>query len=151
MKRIIAVLIFSVIIGCKPQVTEEAKRDIQSYSIDQFYQNENVYAGGFSPDETKIIATSNRTGIYNVFALPIDGSDPVKLTNSTTESIFAISYFPQDDRILYSSDSGGNEINHIYVRNEDGRSTDLTPWSGVKSEFGGWARDEKNFFFISNK
>jgi dipeptidyl aminopeptidase/acylaminoacyl peptidase len=151
MKKIISILILSALVGCESKVTKKEKREIQSYSIEQFYENENIFAGGFSPDETKIITSSNRTGVYNVFALPVDGSDPVQLTNSTTESIFAISYFPHDERILYSSDSGGNEINHIYVKNEDGSTTDLTPWSGVKSEFGGWARDQKSFYFISNK
>lgn len=151
MKKIISILIFSVIVGCNSKVTKEEKREIQSYSIEQFYENENVFAGGFSPDETKIIATSNKTGIYNVFALPTNGSDPLQLTNSAVESIFAISYFPKDERILYSSDSGGNEINHIYLRNEDSNVVDLTPWTGVKSEFAGWAHDEKSFYFISNK
>ncbi len=151
MKKITVILIFSVLVGCNSKVTKEEKREIQSHSIEQFYENENVFAGGFSPDERKIIATSNKTGIYNVFALPTDGSDPLQLTNSAVESRFAISYFPKDERILYSSDSGGNEINHIYLRNEDGSTVDLTPWSGVKSEFVGWARDEKSFYFISNK
>jgi len=151
MEKIFIALIFICLIGCKPQATDETKREIQSYTIEQFYENEDLFAGGFSSDESKILATSNRTGIYNMLALPVDGSNPIQLTNSTIESIFAISYFPNDDRILYSSDSGGNEINHIYLRNEDGSSSDLTPWSGAKSEFAGWARDEKSFYFISNK
>lgn len=151
MKKVLATLIFFGLIACKPQVTDETAREIQSYTIEQFYDNENIFAGGFSPDENKIIATSNRTGIYNVFVLPVDGSDPEQLTNSAVESNFAISYFPNDERILYSGDSGGNEINHIFVRNKDGSLADLTPWSGAKSEFSGWARDGKSFYFISNK
>ena len=41
--------------------------------------------------------------------------------------MFALSYFPADERILYSSDEGGNELTHIYVRNTDGSIRDLTP------------------------
>jgi len=140
-----------IFITCQQQPSEQVIREVKEYTIEQFYENEDVFAGGFSPDENFILATSNKSGIYNAYALPVDGGDPVQLTNSSDESIFAISYFPEDDRILFSSDSGGNEINHIYVRNEDGNTEDLTPWSGVKSEFGGWSRDEKSFYFISNK
>ena len=140
-----------IFITCQQQPSEQVIREVMEYTIEQFYENEDVFAGGFSPDENFILATSNKSGIYNAYALPVDGGDPVQLTNSSDESIFAISYFPEDDRILFSSDSGGNEINHIYVRNEDGNTEDLTPWSGVKSEFGGWSRDEKSFYFISNK
>ena len=148
MKKLLFTLLVVVFVGCQPQSPD---RDIQEYTIEQFYENESIFAGGFAPDENFIIATSNKSGIYNAVALPVEGGEPVPLTNSEEESIFAISYFPNDYRILYSSDSGGNEINHIFMRNEDLTVVDLTPWPGKKSEFFGWARDELSFFFISNK
>jgi hypothetical protein len=30
-----------------------------------------------------------------------------------THPIFAVSYFPGDDRFLYESDHGGNELSHL--------------------------------------
>ncbi len=151
MRKLLSIFLVTIFIACQQQPGEQDVREVKKYTIQQFYENENVFAGGFSQDENFILATSNKSGIYNAYALPVGGGDPVQLTNSTEESVFAISYFPEDDRILFSSDSGGNEINHIYIRNEDGSTEDLTPWSGAKSEFGGWARDEKSFYFISNK
>ena len=44
----------------------------------------------------------------------------MQLTDSTTESILIRSYFPTDDRLIYLSDQGGNELTHLYVREEDG-------------------------------
>ena len=135
--------------ACTPQ--GEKPREVKQYTIEQFYKNVNVFGGSFSPDESLLLVTSNETGIYNAFALAVDGGEPIQLTNSTDESIFAISYFPEDDRILYVSDQGGNEINHIYLRNEDGSVIDLTPYEGARSQFAGWSRDEQSFFYLSNK
>lgn len=151
MKRISLILFISVLFSCQSNRTGKKARDVKQYTIEQFYQNENIFAGGFSPDENYILATSNRSGIYNAIALPVDGSEPTPLTQSTKESVFAISYFPDDHRILYSSDQGGNEIDHIFVRNTDGSTQDLTPWENAKSQFFEWSRDGKSFYFISNK
>jgi len=149
MKKILIVLLLLSILACTPQ--GEKPKEVKQYTIEQFYKNVNVFGGSFSPDESLLLVTSNETGIYNAFALPVDGGEPIQLTNSTDESIFAISYFPEDDRILYVSDQGGNEINHIYLRNEDGSVIDLTPYEGVISQFAGWSRDKQSFFYLSNK
>lgn len=126
-------------------------KEVPLYSIEAFYKNISIGGGSFSPDETKLLVTSNKSGIYNAYQLPLDGTAAEPLTYSTEESVFAIGYFPNDERFLYSSDKGGNEIDHIYLRNLDGTVTDLTPWENVKSSFFSWARDEQSFFFISNK
>lgn len=124
---------------------------VTQYTIEQFYDNLSISGGSFSADESKLLVSSNQTGIYNVFSLHIDGSGEKQLTFSEEESLFAISYFPEDDRFLYSSDQGGNEISHIYMQEPDGTVTDLTPWEGAVSQFAGWTRDFKYFYFISNK
>ncbi len=151
MKKLFFVFPITVFLACQPQSTEKPAREVQQYTIEQFYRNENIFAGGFSPDEKNILATSNRTGIYNAFTLPVDGSEAVQLTNSTGESVFSISYFPDDQRILYSSDQGGDEIDHIYVRYENGSTQDLTPWENAKCQFFKWTREGDAFYFLSNK
>ena len=129
----------------------QSSRDFPQYTIEQFFDNLSILGGSFSADETRLLVTSNQTGIYNVFALYVDGSGEEQLTFSEKESMFAISYFPEDNRFLYSSDQGGNEISHIYLQDPQGNVTDLTPWEGAVSNFGGWARDRKSFFFASNR
>lgn len=150
----IAILILAVIlISCNQQAKKadhQTRRDVKQYTIGQFYQNLSIYGGSFSPDEKNLLVSSNKTGIFNVFALPVDGSEMSQLTNSIKESYFGISYFPNDDRILYSADAGGNEISHIFM--QDGETTtDLTPAENGKSNFMGWTRDQKGFFYTSNK
>ncbi|KAA3610582.1 MAG: S9 family peptidase [Calditrichaeota bacterium] len=126
-------------------------KDVKKYSIEQFYQNTNIWGGSFAPDESKLLVTSNETGIYNVFALPVDGSNPVQLTNSEKESCFAGSWLPDGNGFLYSADKGGDENDHIFWVDSTGNTIDLTPFEGAKSNFYGWSRDEKSFFISSNK
>ena len=75
----------------------------------------------------------------------------IQKTFSEKESIFAIDYLPGTNHILYSADKGGNEINHIYLMNEDGKISDLTPDENEKASFAGWSKDKKSMYYISNK
>ena len=60
-------------------------------------------------------------------------------------------YFPHDERFLYTSDQGGNELNHLYVRELDGSVRDLTLGEKVKADFLGWAEDRQSFFVGTNE
>lgn len=153
MKKLLSILGIILLVSCNQsgQKSNEQTAQVEKYTIEQFYKNVSIFGGSFSHDESRLLMTSNQTGIYNVFSFPIDGSEPEQLTSSEEESYFAISYFPEDNRFLYYSDKGGNEIDHIYMVDPEGNTTDITPWEEAKSNFYGWARDEKSFFFISNK
>ena len=78
------------------------------------------------------------------------GGEPVQLTTSTTSAARAVSYFPHDGRILFTQDGGGDELNHLFVRAEDGQVTDLTPGDKEKADFFGWSQDGKTFYVTSN-
>src|SRR5262249_45915649 len=68
-----------------------------------------------------------------------------------TSAIMGIGYFPNDDRILYTKDEGGNELNHVFVRETDGKIRDLTPGKNLKAMFGGWSGDLKSFYVLTNE
>lgn len=137
--------------SCASEKRETEQREIAQYSIDQFYQNTNFSGGSYSPDESKLLVSSNASGIYNIYALHTDGKRIDTLTRNEKESYFAISYFPDDERILFSADQGGNEINHIYLLDLDGEITDLTSGEKEKASFMKWSADDKSFFYTSNK
>ena len=126
-------------------------RDVPEYTIEQFLDTVTYRGASFSPDGSKLLVTHNQTGIYNVYAFPVDGSAPEALTASEDESISGVSYFRTDERILYTSDQGGNELNHLFVREIDGAVKDLTPGENLKASFAGWADDEKSFFVETNE
>ncbi|WP_377161156.1 prolyl oligopeptidase family serine peptidase [Roseateles sp. UC29_93] len=110
-----------------------------------------VRGASFSQDERRILFSSNATGIFNVYSQSVDGGEPVALTQSTTESHYAVSYFRNDDRVLFTRDQGGNENNHLIVRELDGSERDLTPGDKVKAGFSGWSRDGDAFFVTTNE
>ena len=148
-KKIIGLLLICVVLFCFCQKGED--REVKQYTIEQFMDTVRISGSSFSPDEQKILFSSNQTGIFNAYTIPVAGGKPTKITQSTDEAVFALSFFPKDERILYRSDQGGNEIYHIYLREEDGTIKDLTPFEKARSMFYEWSFDEKSFFFGSNK
>ena len=125
--------------------------EVPQYSIEEFLESTSYGGGSFSPDNSKVLVRSNETGIFNAYALPVGGGEPVRLTDSTTDSIFPSTYFPNDERFLFSSDQGGNELRHVYVQSPDGTVTDLTPGEGFLAGFAGWAQDDQSFFIQSTE
>ena len=128
-----------------------AQQPVKQYTIEQFMNTVRIGGSSFSADEKSILFHSNKTGIFNVYSVPVTGGDAAQLTNNTKESTFAVSYFPNDARILYTYDRGGNENSHLYLRELNGTERDLTPGEKVKANFLGWSHDRKSFFFSTNE
>jgi hypothetical protein len=161
--RIVAfVLAFTTILGLHPRASAaQAARAAGPaaavrYSARQFFDTTSygmVTSAGaaFSRDGRSLLIHSDRSGVFNVYALPLAGGEPVQVTRSTDNATFAASYFPADDRILYTADQGGNELNHLYVRQADGNVRDLTPGEHLKAQFLGWSADGRSFFVSSNE
>lgn len=131
-------------------LTASAQDSIKNYSIEQFYENTRVFGGNFSEDETKLLVSSDKTGIVNVYEIEIASGEMTPLTSSQEESFFAIDYVPNNGGILYSADKGGNEINHIYLF-KDAKSKDLTPGEQEKAQFYKWNPEKTGFYYLSNK
>lgn len=126
-------------------------REVRQYTINQFMNTIAISGSSISFDDKTILFSSNKTGVYNAYTIPVASGEPTQLTDSQDQSIFAISFFPDDYRLLYRSDKGGNEIYHIYLRNDDGTTKDLTPDENARAVFYGWSYDEKSFFYGCNK
>ncbi len=128
-----------------------AARTPKQYTIEQFYATTSVTGASFSSDEKRILFSSNQTGVFNVYTVPVVGGAPTPLTSSAIDTTFAVAYFPTDDRILFTHDSGGNELNHLYVRETDGKERDLTPGEKLKASFSGWSGDRSAFWVQTNE
>jgi len=157
MKKTHTVLMLSVVLwlaGCSSTMeknTTVETSDFTTYTAEDFFATTSVFGSSINHDGTAVLVSSNETGIFNAYRMPLDGSSKTALTDSTTESVFAISWFPQDDRILYQADEGGNELDHVYVRELDGSITDLTPGDNLKANFAGWHEDELSFYVATNE
>ena len=128
-----------------------AARKVPQYTIDQFLSTTLYGGASFSPDGKKLLVSSNTSGVWNAYAMPVDGSAPVQLTQSKVNAVRGIGYFPKDERFLYTTDQGGDELNHIYVQSPDGTSHDLTPGKNLKAEFLDWTRDDRSIFLTTNE
>ncbi len=135
----------------EPEAEEVAEVSYVTYSAEDFYKTVSLFGSSINHDGTSVLMTSDETGIYNVYRQPLDGSAATQLTQSTLESTYGVSWFPADDRFLFTADQGGNENDHIYVQAEDGTVTDLTPGDAVKAAFMSWHEDDQSFYVITNE
>ncbi len=147
MKYLTFVLTIIMVAGC----TQTTQRITEKYTIEQFYQNTRFSGGNFSGDESKLLVSSDASGIFNVYEINIKDGTKKQITFSDKESFFALDYVPQTGQILYSADKGGNEVDHIYLLKDDSTSIDLTPGEKEKASFAGWSQDKKSMYYTSNK
>jgi len=150
----LSLLIFMLLVAASTAFAQQKKKPagpVKEYTIEQFMNTVRIGGSSFSSDEKSILFHNNKSGIFNVYSVPVSAGAATQLTNSTKESTFAVSYFPNDSRFLYSYDRGGNENSHIYLRELDGSERDLTPGEKVKANFLGWAHDRKSFYYSTNE
>ncbi len=148
-----------IVAGCDRSENTPAVDDapaVPEYSAEVFFETTTYLLPGsaghaFSRDGTRILMTSDETGVFNAYALPLDGSSPERLTDSDDNAVFALTWFPNDDRILYTYDNGGNELNHVVVREADGSSRDLTPGDELKAAFVGWHENGEHFYLVTTE
>ena len=150
--RCISLLALMLVITASAAVAQQKKtQPVKEYTIEQFMNTVRISGSSFSADEKSILFHTNKTGIFNVYSVPVSGGTAAQLTNSTKESTYAVSYFPKDTRFLYRYDRGGNENEHLFLRELDGTERDLTPGDKVKANFLGWSHDRKTFFYSTNE
>lgn len=138
-------------VSCKKD-TETSETEVKKYDVKDFFDTKSVSGSGFNTDESKVLVTSNSSGIYNAYEVTVADTVAKPLTSSAKESIFTESYLPNSSSFIYASDQGGDENSHLYVFNQTARKgTDITPWAGSSNSFMGWSRDKKNLYLQSNK
>ncbi len=145
MKKLIKLITALMIISsCNQEVKE-----LQKYSIETLMSNNRSSGGYFSKDASKLLYSSDKSGVFNLYEVDLSSLKETQITNSKEESYFAVAYSPLTNEIIYSADKGGNENSHLYLI-RGGESIDLTPGDKTKASFLGWTQDEKQMYFLSN-
>jgi len=135
----------------KPITTAHTTTTPKRYTIEQFMATTSLGGASFSADEKRVLFHSNQSGIFNAYTLSITGGTPQPLTQSMLDTTYSVSFFPNDDRILFSRDKSGDENSHLYVRELNGAEKDLTPGDKVKASFFAWHPDGITFYVSSNE
>ncbi len=123
----------------------------KQYRIEDFIETTGVSGNSFSADESRLLFSSNKSGIWNAYSMPVAGGEWTPVTRSTTDNNYAVAYFPTDDRVLVTRDAGGNELDHLYVIDAKGVERDLTPGDKLKASFAGFDHAGANFYVVTNE
>lgn len=127
------------------------ENSFKQYSAADFFKTTTVFGSSINHKANAVLVTSDASGVFNAYRYPLDGSKPSQMTFSTKNSTFGVSWFPEDDRILFTSDQGGNELNHVFVQQLNGEIKDLTPGDKLKAGFASWSNDHQYFYILSNE
>jgi len=122
----------------------------RNYTMAEFLKTTTIAGGSFNHSESKLLVSSNESGVFNVYELDLATSERTAVTEGD-DTTFGVSYMPTDDRILYTRDQAGDENNHLFLRDLDGTVTDLTNGEATKESFWGFNNDLKTFFTINNE
>ncbi len=145
--------------GTGPETADAGAADeagVTRYDAATFHQTTSfglASSAGFawSADDSRILISSDETGVFNAYAVDPDTGEREALTASETNATYALSWFPADDRAVVTADTGGNEISHIFVRELDGRLNDITPGEEVRAQFLGWSPDGNDMWLMTNE
>lgn len=161
----ISLLVASILSGCGKAPAPEAATTVvasevaksqppapvfANYSAEQFYATKSYSGSAINHTGQSLLVASDETGVFNLYRVSLDGKSWQPLTRSTTDAMLPVDWFPADDRVLYTADQGGNELNHLYVLETDGKVVDLTPGEKLKARFVSWQGDAA-FFVVSNE
>ena len=105
----------------------------------------------FTNDNKRALLSSNRTGIHKLYSINWQDGRLKQLSSSFDRPVSPISWFPKDNRVLFSADNEGNENTHVYVLEETGQAIDLTPGHNTRAKFISWANDYESFVIESNE
>ncbi|WP_282167585.1 S9 family peptidase [Shewanella japonica] len=134
-----------------PQISPPAQSVFKTYTAEDFYKTTSVFGSSINHDGTAVLVSNDKTGIFNAYKVPVDGSEITQLTFSTEESVFVKSWFPNDNRFLFSADKGGDELDHLFVQDVEGNQIDLTPGEGLKAVMLSWHENDESFFALTNE
>src|SRR5262245_12361432 len=131
------------------------------FGLDRYLNIRSSLGPSFSPDGRFVLFLTNVTGVAQLWQAPVEGGWPVQLT-FTSESVRGAHYNPRRHEIIYSMDTGGNEMTQLYRLHGVGGGTDHNIGDGWLSEdlskqpkamhtFGGFSHDGESIAFSANR
>ena len=106
------------------------------------------YNSSFSPDGSRIVFTSERTGGGDIYSMKIDGSDVKRLTTSSALDTHA-RWSPDGKKIAFTSERSGSD--DVYVMNADGSSQTRLTTSASADFAPDWSPSGEVILFTTNR
>ncbi len=106
-----------------------------------------VAGAAWSPDGRDVVISTNITGRYNLWKIPLAKGSAVQMTRSNDRE-YGATWSPDGKWIVYESDQGGNEQFRLYaVPADGGQPLDLTPQPDVSNTGALFSPDGKTLAF----
>ena len=106
----------------------------------------------FSHDEKLVAYLSDEGGRADVWVQPVAGG-PAKQLTHVKGFIQGLAFSPTQDKLIYTTDIGGDELPHLFLTDSKGTSPrDILPTqpAGRRTDFVDWADDGKTFLYVSS-
>ena len=108
------------------------------------------YRGGFlNPDENKMLVASNENGTNDLYEMDLESLEMTPVVEDDHMTILANSYFPEDNRIVFSARQPTDLFFSCYIREKNGDIVSLFP-EGTRSRFIGFTKNNKYFYIEAN-
>jgi dipeptidyl aminopeptidase/acylaminoacyl peptidase len=107
----------------------------------------------FTADSANLLFSSNISGQFNLWSVPVEGGWPDQLTTFTDETVRGAGVSPTDGRIVLCADHDGDEFHQLYLI-DSGRDwpEKITDEPQVQHYVGSeaWSPDGTKFAYASN-
>ena len=100
-----------------------------------------------SPDGKWLLFDSDRSGNQDLYRMALSGSEPERLTETTTDEFWG-RWSPKGDEIAFHSFQGTRR--HIFVMSADGRDRKQVTGGPDDERTAEWTRDGKSLIYLHN-
>lgn len=108
---------------------------------------ENAYPD-WSPDGTRLVFQSNRTGSSQIYVMNSDGSNVLRLTTHSANDA-GPHFSPDGSKITFDSDRDGNS--EVYIMNSDGTGQTRLTTNPMDDGHPNWSLDGSRIIFDSSR
>ncbi len=99
----------------------------------------------YSPDGSRIVFYSNRSGLNQIWICDADGTRPAQLTSMTGNITGSPRWSPDGKQIVFDSNSGGDW--HLYVMDAEGGKPRVVTTAKGGNFIGIWSRDGRAIYY----
>ena len=110
------------------------------YEFARYLKIRGAWGPSWSPDAQRVSFLTEITGVPQVWEVPVEGSSWPEQLTFYEERVSGAEYSPEEDRLLFGMDAGGNERTQLYLL-EDGAVRDLTRAPEAIHYSGGFSPD----------
>jgi len=141
--------ITALIISCEKEPPKKAASPVVPASV--LFSYEKIAPADFSDDGERLLFTSDREGVSEIYVMEVDSGQVKRITFSDSGFKKAVAFFPDGGRILYLSDPQGDENLKLFVSDMAGSVKPITGDEGIRETFIRFSSDGGRMFTMSNR